>query len=765
MKIGNRKKITNELKFMDGMETRDRMKNKNRIRFQKPISVLTCIALILGVMLTGCASNVNTNNVTGTETKEEKYAVKLNQTIMPDSKWINSSIPGAIDSNTKTSPKDDFYTYVNQNWIIDNYQRANTDYMYSPAYEMIDIVMERKLDILDGKLEGAEINSDFTKEDALRDYEIVKRFAQEVLDTNKRDSEGYEPLSESIDSIMAIDSMDKLNDFILNKNGDNISCLSIINLATGTTMQDTENYALFLSPETSLSLSRKKEYTNITSSGMIYNRRNRAIVEEVLEYFGYTKKEISRIITNCYKFEGRLAPHIYEAKEKEKLSYYDKKDNHFTIDELTKMLGDYPIGDLLGKYNCDDLEDYYVPSINYVKEVGKLYKQKNLEIIKDYLVVNTIVESAAFLGDELKSIEDGIVPDYMHEGYFDKKTTKEDNDGESDNRENVENLFNDYIDKYLSGPMENLYVYYYVKSEEKAYLKDMVYTILDKYEGIIQEQDWMGDETKKNALDKLRCMKVNVLYPDELENYDDIVFEDGDSLLVMLSKIKESNILHELKMAGQPVTNGDWNLTNMPTTEVNSQYMSNSNGMYIFAGYIASEDVFDIDASYEKNLGAIGNVIGHEISHGFDNNGSDFDKYGYMNNWWTMNDKVTFFNKATELQLYYDAITPGPGLNKLNGLRIEGEAIADMAGLKSALKVAKDIENFDYDTFFKSYANSYKAVYTYSTAQGVIMEDPHPLNFLRVNMSLMQVDEFMDYYDVKEGDGMYTSPDKRISVW
>ena len=167
--------------------------------------------------------------------------------------------------------------------------------------------------------------------------------------------------------------------------------------------------------------------------------------------------------------------------------------------------------------------------------------------------------------------------------------------------------------------------------------------------------------------------------------------------------------------------------------------------------------------SEEEVLGKLGVVIGHEISHAFDSTGAQYDKDGNRTDWWTEEDEATFLERNRKMEDYYNAIHPWEGQD-LHGSIVTGEACADMAGLKVALRLAAERENFDYDAFFRAYADLW--MYKESLQRVYLrINDVHPLPYLRVNCTLQQYDEFLDFYGITKGDGMYLAPENRVNIW
>ena len=195
---------------------------------------------------------------------------------------------------------------------------------------------------------------------------------------------------------------------------------------------------------------------------------------------------------------------------------------------------------------------------------------------------------------------------------------------------------------------------------------------------------------------------------------------------------------------------------------VNCFYNPQDNSISIM-GAFAQGDLYRSDMSDEELYGKLGIVIGHEISHAFDRNGAQFDKDGNMSMWWTEEDYAEFQERNDRLADYYNAMHPWEGQD-FYGSIMTGEACADMAGMKVMLKLAAEKEDFDYDTFFRSYAEVWLTKEPLQMAY-IRINDNHPMGYLRINTTLQQYDEFLDFYGITEGDGMYLAPENRVAIW
>ena len=174
--------------------------------------------------------------------------------------------------------------------------------------------------------------------------------------------------------------------------------------------------------------------------------------------------------------------------------------------------------------------------------------------------------------------------------------------------------------------------------------------------------------------------------------------------------------------------------------------------------------MYNEDMRYEQMLGGIGTIIGHEISHAFDIDGAQFDKDGAIANWWTDEDYAAFQSRAAKLAAWYDGFIPAEGIT-YSGKQVQSEAIADMGGMKCMLAIAAQREDFDYDAFFRQYATVWRMQGLYPYLVTLIAKDTHPMRYMRINATLAQFDEFVDFYGVQPGDGMYIAPEDRVAVW
>ena len=282
--------------------------------------------------------------------------------------------------------------------------------------------------------------------------------------------------------------------------------------------------------------------------------------------------------------------------------------------------------------------------------------------------------------------------------------------------------------------------------------------------GILEDADFLSDETRAKAVEKLDAIGKHILYPDDWSKYscEELNFpskEEGGNYQEALEAITRFKLGKAVENYKQPVDKEKWG--EAPHI-VNGFYDPQTNGIYIM-GAFSRGALYNSEMSDEELYATIGVIIGHEISHAFDSDGAQYDKNGDLRNWWTEGDYARFRERNEKMIAYYNAMHPWEGQD-FYGSIMTGEACADMAGVKVMLKIASGNPDFDYDKFFRTYANVWL---TKETLQAVYagINDSHPLPYLRVNATLQQYQEFLDCYGITEGDGMYLASEDRVTIW
>jgi predicted metalloendopeptidase len=325
------------------------------------------------------------------------------------------------------------------------------------------------------------------------------------------------------------------------------------------------------------------------------------------------------------------------------------------------------------------------------------------------------------------------------------------------------------VDLRLGDALGKLYVAKYFPPESKAKIETLVSNLLKAYDADIRTISWMTEATRQKALEKLHKFTPHVGYTDEWRDYSKLAIRRDD----LLGNIKRSNTFewrYRLNRLDQPVDRNEWNMT--PPT-VNAYYTQSLNSIF-FPAAILQPPFFDPNADDAVNYGGIGAVIGHEISHGFDDQGSKYDGDGNLISWWTDEDRKNFDARTAALGAQFDSYEPLPGLH-VNGKLTMGENIGDLSGLSIALKAyhislggkpAPVIDGYTGDQrFFLSYGQIWRAKLREAEVRRLVLSNPHSPEHFRPIGATRNVDEWYDAFGAKPGDKYYLPPDQRVKLW
>lgn len=680
-------------------------------------------------------------------------SMKANQTISDDSKWINSSIDGAIDDTLEITEKDDFYTAVNKDWILDTELDDETTRV-SAFDNNQDVITDQLDEMLQQCMQtdqlSGENNIDMPKEQYRHTQELVGRFASSLSDREGRNTQGVEPARAYIEAIADIETLDQMTEYIKNKEGMNYAGLSLVPISMEIPATVHDSYMVTLDQTPSLSLSSASSYSEIGISDTQLKEELNKDIKAILVELGYTQQEAARIVRKALLFEAKLAEgYDSSVAEIAKASDLKKVDHFYTIEELEELQGNYPITDFMDALGLSEATEINTTSPKYIKNVGRIYKEKNLEMIKAYMIVNTLEKMLPYL-------------DYASFDYFEELLRlKSDYPIE---KIKDEEYVQSFILSAMSEAVQEVYIGRYCNSKQKQELSDLINKSIEYYRKMLMEEEWLTEETRNKAIEKLDNLIYRVLYPNSMTDYSSLIFEEDNTLIDMIARLNQFKNNQLQTKLNKEIDRYDWNLSEMSTLTINAYYMPTDNSINILAGILTGDFIYDENAQEEVNLARIGMIIGHEITHGFDTSGYAFDKDGLPDKWWTYEDEEHFQIRASHLAKYFSGLSPFRDGGSYDGNQVKGEAIADMGGMKCMLGIAKEMEDFDYDLFFKSYAQLWRSKYTKGIAL-TLMADEHPLDFFRVNVVLQQFDEFLETYDIKPGDGMYLAPEKRILVW
>ena len=647
--------------------------------------------------------------------------------------WPCVDLIGVVTEDTPTSLRDNFVLAVNKDKIL----ALEIPEGFSSAGTLSEVNIQGLEDIrlmfLGDAPEG---------HDARLAYDLF----QLMMDWDSRNAAGVAPLKALVDALEAVDTIAALTDYALNTPlADQLSTLW-----SGGSMQDlidSDRYILAVA-ESGLLMGDAAEYEAPTDYGRIKLEAYGELARKMLEKLGCTAEEADAKLENCLALEGMLAPAMFTSEEQQRPDYLARILNYLTLDEVKALQGNLPILEQFAQCGFPEADVYLVINPAFIERLNALYTDENLTLLKDYLIVHGVLSMADSLDRE------------CYEWAVACSNAVSGAEGMLDD----DIVFSSAVAGTLAWPVAELYTATYLKQEDKDRISAMVDELLAHYHGIIEEAAFLSGETKAAAIEKLDSIDKRILYPDSWEKYscEELHFAgpaDGGTLWEASQAIGEYFLAKSVEEYLEPVDKTRWDAT--PQT-FNCFYNPQNNSVSIL-GAFAQGNIYNSEMSDEELLAKLGAVIGHEISHAFDSSGAQFDASGNMADWWTEDDYAAFLARNEKMVDYYNAIHPWEG-QALYGSIMTGEAGADMAGVKVALRAAAELKDFDYDAFFRAYADLWLTKETLQNAYAGI-NDVHPLAYLRVNCTLQQFDEFLDCYGITEGDGMYLAPADRVTIW
>ncbi len=643
------------------------------------------------------------------------------------------------DMNLNVSPGEDFYEYAGGNWMKNNPLKAE----YS-RYGVFDDLAENNRNQL------KELFADLAKTKHARGTvgQKVTDLYNQAMDSDRLNREGTAPLKADLAEIAAF-KKSNLTPFIAKTH------LTLANPFFGvgveTDLKNSDMNVMWMSAGTS-GLPDRDYYLNTDADSKKIQQAYRDFLVKAFMLSGYKKKDATRAAKTIYDIEYQFA----QAKmSRAEARDYNKLYNIRTIDQLQQ---DYPAiqwrqyFDLLGVKNID----WVILEQPKVMEVAqKLMSTLTETQIRDYLAGQVIAHAASYVGDEM----------YMTSFDFYGRMLS----GQQEPRprwKRAQGLPN----ALLGEAVGELYVERYFNKDSKEKMMKLITNLRKSLAAHIAGLTWMSDTTKVNALVKLNSFTVKIGYPDKWRDYSGLQVDPDKSLYENIKAASLYETRRNLDKHGKPVDKDEWGMT--PQT-VNAYYNPTTNEI-CFPAAILQPPFFDVNADDATNYGAIGVVIGHEMTHGFDDQGRMFDQAGNMVDWWTEGDAARFQEAAEKLAAQFDQIVLVKDLHA-NGHLTLGENIADQGGLRIAYdafrqtqqyKDGKDLDGFTpTQRFYLSYGRIWAENSTEEAIFQQTKSDPHSIGRYRVNATLRNIDTFFDAFNIKPGDKMWLDPSDRAIIW
>lgn len=661
--------------------------------------------------------------------------LSLNVSFIPNFKSYGNSAVYADEKNKSNEVRlqDDFYEAINKEWLSKNkLQEGCVSYgtfqevSNKVTYDVKEIIKEIKENI-----DRYDPNSDEIKIITLYDN---------YFNMNMRNDLGIKPIEKYINRIDNIKTEDDLRKIIRDKDFSYFQFL--VNLGVGADCKDSNKNILYIG-NSKIGLGNSHYYKNddIKYSYIDYITKLN-VLSGLDEVTAFSNAEI------FYEIEKKMANEIptreEEALEEDRI---EKSYNVYTLRQLNEQYPNLEFNKLLKEYKVNKAKKIVVENPKNLKVVNDLVKEENLENMKIYFRTIVLLRTDNSLTEDFRKASSDLKKTLYGVGVVDLS----DNNAVRFTMCQLEDVVSRlYIDKNFD-------------YECKKDVENMTKEIIENFEKRLEKNTWMSDSTKTEAIKKLKNMHVKIGYPDEWNDYSELKlksYSNNGNLVDNLISIYNFELNKEFSKINKNVDKEEWN---MGACVVNAYYNPVNNEIVFPAG-ILQAPFYDKYASKEKNLGGIGVVIGHELTHAFDNTGSQFDESGKLKNWWSEKDYEEFSKRSKDVIKYYSNIYFENGKH-VNGELTVGENISDLGGMACVIDITNNLENPNYRELFENYAKIWREASTEEMKEFLLNNDCHAPKKIRVNEVLSQFEEFYKTYNIKEGDEMYVKVQNRIGIW
>lgn len=639
-------------------------------------------------------------------------------------------VKNEVKKMTNTRYQDDLYLAVNGEWL--STAVIPDDRPTCGGFAQLDQDVEKLLmndfkEFKDGKLTT----------DISEMKQAVALYSK-YIDVEKRNQEGIKPILPLLEKIQGIKTIDDLN-----KNLKELCLANVdlpINFGVEPDMKDaTINSFVILGPSIILPDTSYYDKNNPAKEKLlgVYS----SMAKQILAYTPLSSEEQEQYLKDTLAFDELIAK---EVKSQLEWANYVQNYNPMNVSEVKDYLVDFDFEGLLASLYDKKVEEVVVYDPKAIKNFKNYFSKDTFTLYIHWAYVKTLLRSSKYLSEELSSLSTlytrtlrGVSKDPI-----------------------LEKQAYQLVSSTFSEPIGVYYGRKYFGEEAKKDVVDMVKLIINTYKDRMRENKFLEETTKEKAILKLDTIVIKMGYPDKIDPYySSLTVDEKDSLLTSMDKITTKSILHNLEELFKPVDRSKWG---MPGHMVNACYNPSSNDI-TFPAAILQKPFYSIKQSMSENLGGIGAVIGHEISHAFDNNGASFDEKGNLKNWWSEKDYSAFKDLTQKMIEEFDGIEFHGG--KVSGELIVSENIADNGGMGVTLAIMHTIKDPDFQAYFKNWARVWcrKAKEQYILL--LLTNDVHAPAELRANMQPRNFPEWYEAFNVTDKDQMYLPENKRVTIW
>jgi len=648
-----------------------------------------------------------------------------------------------IDLMDKTiSPNEDFFQFINGSWLKNN-TIPDDRTRWGSFDELRKMTDDDVLSIVDKAMNDTSIEENSDQAKAIQLY-------KSILNLEQRNKLGITPIKATLTKIEAIDNVSDLQAYLteMEPKGSN----AFFGTYVGSDSKDSNKNVVYLGAG-SVGLPDRDYYIKDDTDSKEKREKYVAHITKMLQYLGDSEEVAAKSAKQILSFETKLViPKMDKVERRDARNRY----NPMAVSDLQKTVPSINWNNYFTDLGMAKLDTVIVSQLKYTKALQEVFTENNVADWKAYLKWGVFNSSVGKLSEELEKAD----------WDFYSKTLK----GAKEQRPKNERALAT-VNGTVGEALGKLYVSEKFPPEAKEKAKNMISNVLKAFENRINNLAWMSENTKLKAIEKLKATTVKIGYPDKWKDYSELKIEKGNSYFENMQNVSEWRFKENINKLGQPVDKTEWGMS--PQT-VNA-YFNPSYNEIVFPAAILQPPFYDYKADDAVNYGGIGAVIGHEISHSFDDSGARFDKNGNLNNWWTEEDAEKFKALGDALADQYSAIEVLPETN-INGEFTLGENIGDLGGVNvgyDALQLYYEKngkpENIDGFTgeqrYFMSWATVWRSKYRDEALKNQIKTDPHSPGMVRASQPLKNVDAFYDAFNIKEGDSMYITEEERVRIW
>jgi putative endopeptidase len=643
------------------------------------------------------------------------------------------------------SPREDFFRYVNGTWL-DKTEIPSDRNSWGSFNELRQKTDENSLAILKEASKDPKYKSNTDQGKAIALFNTI-------LDTVGRNKKGVAPLKPFLKKIDAIRNVADLQNFLIEMQHQ--GGIGFFGVYISADAKDSNKHTVTLSPG-GLGLSDKDYYNASDADSKEKREKYEVHIARMLQFIGESPAKAKESAKQIVALEIAMsAPRLDRVERRDRRKQYNPTE----VAHIKKTTPSINWEKYFAGVGMGQIDTVNVAQPRYMAELEKILNEKKVEAWKEYLKWSVLNRTASTLSTDIEN---------ANFDFYGKTLT-----GALKQRPREEVALQ-VINGATGEALGKLYVEKLFPAEAKEKAKNMIANVMLAYENRIKALPWMSDATKIKAIEKLNKLTVKIGYPDKWKDYSALELKnvnEGGTYFDNMRSLSKWAYTKSLEKLGKPVDKSEWGMS--PQT-VNA-YFNPSYNEIVFPAAILQPPFYNYQADEAVNYGGIGAVIGHEISHGFDDSGARYNADGNLVDWWTADDLKQFTALGGELAAQYSALEPLPGIF-VDGKFTLGENIGDLGGINAAydglqlyLKSNPHpglIDGFTPEQrFFISWATVWRTKSRDEAIKSQVKTDPHSPGMYRAYVPIQNVDAFYEAFQIKEGDAMYVKPEKRVKIW